>query len=206
MSLDTRTETMRDAAFRKSCEAGKPVFDSMPRKSSPKGAAAKSGLNSPADAKAPSGKGTRKIEKPKVGVAPLASVMKDVDRIAARYATAGKSCVMRGRAGIACDQTIDPAHVLKRTNRHVRHSPINILPVCRAHHDHYEPRVQEWRESVDAVTEPTRVASLIVLLAHNRAVYGTDLRACYEMYRDLYEGKCLPGEEGGSDVSGEGGA
>jgi hypothetical protein len=138
-----------------------------------------------------------RIPKEKSGPEPLATLCKRVDRKAAKHATEGKGCLFAGTAGIECSGPIDPAHVYKRTRRHIRHHPLNILPCCRAHHDHFEPRVSEWREAVHDLTHPLYIVRLEMENDALRSLYGTDLRACYEWWETKYEGLAEPVETRG---------
>ena len=108
---------------------------------------------------------------------------KALDKLAGDWFRASGECFARG--GFACSGPLQWCHIVRRGCRLIRHSPLNAVCMCAAHHVYYTHRPEEWRHFIEGKF-PGRWDALFAL---DREKQSMPIVEAYQEYRGFYEGR-----------------
>lgn len=110
---------------------------------------------------------------------------KALDKLAGDWFRASGSCFAAGEGAFPCSGVLQWCHIVRRGCRLIRHSPLNGVCMCQAHHKFYTHRPEAWAAFIES-RFPGRWSDL---LAIDRDKQGTKPIEAYADYRRFYTGR-----------------
>lgn len=119
--------------------------------------------------------------KPKKKKPSAKSLLALADKLACEWCKRDGKCTACGVDGETCAGRLEWCHLKSRSHRHIRHDPLNFMPLCWKHHKFYTNHPDLWVDFVEGLF-PGRWEQLNAILIKTKG-QKVNYEKCIEFFK-----------------------